>query len=196
MNRSISFFDQQFQRQAQAADYALNPFEKAVLPHLLGEVLDIGCGLGNLSIAAASAGCRVTALDASPAGIADLQKRAAERHLAVEARVADVRNFAPAAQYDCVVAIGLLMFLPCADARALLERLQNAVRPGGLAAINVLVEGTTYLDMFDPAAGYCLFGRDELIERSPRWSIVVSRHEDFPAPGGTLKKFHTLVARR
>jgi tellurite methyltransferase len=195
MNRSVRFFDEQFQRQARTADYALNPFENAVLPHLSGEVLDLGCGLGNLSIAAAAAGCRVTAVDASPAGVADLQKRAAERQLRVDARVADVRTFVPAVHYDCVVAIGLLMFLPCSDARALLARLRDAVRPAGLAAINVLVEGTTYLDMFDPA-GYCLFGRFELIESFPRWPVMLSKHEDFRAPGGTLKSFHTLVVRR
>lgn len=195
VNPSVRFFDEQFRRQAGAADYALNPFEQAVLPHLFGEVLDLGCGLGNLSMAAAARGCRVTAFDASPAGVADLQRRAAERQLAVEARVADARTFAPHTDYDCVVAIGLLMFLACADARALLERLRDAVRPGGLAAINVLIEGTTYLEMFDPA-GYCLFGRDELAERFRGWKVVSSRHEDFPAPGGTLKRFHTLVARR
>jgi tellurite methyltransferase len=48
--------------------------------------------------------------------------------------------------------------------------------------------------MFDPA-GYCLFGRDELSAAFAGWQTVLSRHEDFPAPGGTLKRFHTLVAR-
>ena len=195
VNRSVRFFDEQFRRQAQAADYALNPFEKAVLPHLFGDVLDLGCGLGNLSVAAAAAGCRVTALDASPAGIADLQRRAAERQLAIEARVAEMRGFVPPTQYDCVVAIGLLMFLPCHEARGLLGRLRDAVRPGGLAAVNVLIEGTTYLDMFD-LAGYCLFGRDELADAFAGWPVLLSQHEDFPAPGGTLKRFHTLVVRR
>lgn len=195
MNRSVEFFEGQFQRQARAAEYLLNPFESAVLPHLKGDVLDLGCGLGNLSVAAARAGCRVTARDASPAAIADLARRARQDALAIEAQVADLQGFAPSASYDCVVAIGLLMFLPCAHARALLERAQGAVRPGGLAAINVLIEGTTYLDMFDPA-GYCLFGRDELAERFRGWTVVSSRHEDFPAPGGALKRFHTLIARR
>lgn len=195
MSRSVDFFERQFARQVGEADYALNPFERAILPHVFGEVLDLGSGLGNFSLAAAAAGCKVTALDGSPTGIADLARRARERGLAVEARVAELRDYAPERPYDCVVAVGLLMFFSCTDARALLGRLRGAVRPRGLAAINVLVEGTTYLDMFDPA-GYCLFGRDELAAAFPGWQVVLSRHEAFPAPRDTLKRFHTFVARR
>src|SRR5574341_906358 len=103
-------------------------------------------------------------------------------------------HYAPSRQYDCVVSIGLLMFFACSNARALLARLPGAVRPGGIAALNVLIEGTTYLDMFDPA-GCCLFGRDELSAAFAGWQVILSRHEDFPAPGDTLKLFHTLVAR-
>lgn len=195
MARAVEFFDQQFRRQVDAADYALNPFERAVLPHLFGEVLDLGCGLGNLALDAALAGCTLTALDASPTAIADLSRRALDRGLAVDAQVADLRTYVPMRQYDCVVAIGLLMFFRCHDARALLERLREAVRPGGVAAVNVLVEGTTYMAMFDPA-GFCLFGRDELSSAFAGWQTLASRHEDFPAPGDSLKRFHTLVVRR
>lgn len=194
MTRSVDFFDAQFRQQAERGDYALNPFERAALPHLRGEVLDLGCGLGNLSIAAARAGCVVTALDASPAAVADLARRAAEAGLRLEARVAELRRYCAERQYDSVAAIGLLMFFACGDARAVLGQLRESVRPGGVAAVNVLVEGTTYMAMFDPD-GYCLFGRDELAQAFEGWQTLVSLHEDFPAPGGTLKRFHTLVAR-
>jgi tellurite methyltransferase len=193
-NASLDFFDRQFQRQVCNADYALNPFERVILPHLFGEVLELGCGLGNLSLAAAQAGCNVTALDASSTGVADLARRAREGGLSIDTLTQELADYAPDRQYDCVVAIGLLMFLACPQARALLERIRDAVRPNGLAAVNVLIEGTTYLDMFDPA-GYCLFGRDELSAAFAGWQTVLSRHEDFPAPGNTLKRFHTLVAR-
>ena len=192
---ALEFFDRQFGRQVQANDYALNPFERAVLPFLSGEVLDLGCGLGNLALEAAGRGCHVTALDASATAIADLVRRAAERGLALEAHGADLRHYVPARDYDCVVSIGLLMFFACGDARRLLARLREAVRPGGLAAVNVLIEGTTYLEMFDPEA-YCLFGRDELGEAFAGWDVLLSHHEDYPAPGGALKRFHTLLARR
>ena len=137
----------------------------------------------------------MTALDASPAAIEDLSRRARELGVALNAGIADLRRYVPDRQYDCVVAIGLLMFFACDDARAALVSLRQAVRPGGLAAVNVLIEGTTYLDMFDPA-GYCLFGREELAHAFAGWRPVVSRHEDFPAPGDTLKRFHTLIARK
>jgi tellurite methyltransferase len=193
--RAIEFFERQFRRQSEAGDYALNPFERVILPHLRGDVLDLGCGLGNLALAAAGAGCRVVALDASPVAIADLARRAGEQGLPVEAHTADLRHYVPGRLYDCAVSVGLLMFFDCPAARALLGRLRDGVRPGGLAAVNVLIEGTTYLDMFDPA-GYCLFARDELTLAFAGWNVLVSRYEDFEAPGGTSKRFHTLVARR
>jgi len=192
---AIDFFERQFARQVAEADYALNPFERAILPHLRGEVIDLGSGLGNLALAAALAGCRVTALDASPVAIADLSKRSAAQRAAIEAHVADLRHYVPAGDYDCVVSVGLLMFLDCAIARPLLARLRDAVRPGGLVALNVLIEGTTYLEMFGESA-YCLFGRDELSSAFAGWRELRSSYEDFPAPGNTVKRFHTLVARR
>lgn len=193
--RSIDFFERQFRRQTEAGDYALNPFERLILPHLRGDVLDLGCGLGNLALAAAEAGCRVIALDASPAAISDLARRAGERHLPVEAVAADLRHYVPGRSFDCVASVGLLMLFECGVARALLGRLSDAVRPGGVAALNVLIEGTTCLDMFD-AVGYCLFARDELARAFAGWEIIDSRYEEFGAPEGTVKCFHTLIARK
>jgi SAM-dependent methyltransferase len=57
----------------------LNSFEELALPYLKGEVLDLGCGMGNLSFAAARRACKVTALDASPAAIEHIRSRASAR---------------------------------------------------------------------------------------------------------------------
>jgi SAM-dependent methyltransferase len=78
-NRSVAFFDEQFRRQLAAADFALNPFESAALPHLHGHVLDYGCGLGSLALAAARGGCTVLALAASTAAIEHLRAVAEPR---------------------------------------------------------------------------------------------------------------------
>ena len=194
-NRAVEFFDTQFQRQAAAGDYSFNPFERAILPFLSGDVLDLGCGLGNLAITAATMGCRVTALDASPTAIADLARRAAEQHLAVTPREADLRNFTVEGQFDCVVAIGLLMFFNPEAARQGLSHIKQLVRPGGVAAVNVLIEGTTFLGMFDPGE-YYLFSENEVPEFFGGWAQEYLNFESFPAPENTIKRFCTLVARR
>lgn len=196
LNRSVAFFDTQFQRQSALQEYALNPFEAAVLPLLAGRVLDFGCGMGNLAVAAARSGCEVTALDASPAAITDLVKRAAASGLAIDARVTDLRYYAiDKGRYDCVASIGLLMFFPQSLAQAGLLRIRSAVPPGGLAAVNVLIEGTTFMDMFDPP-DYYLFRESELQDMFTGWIFEYLKLDTFPAPGDTIKRFCTIAARR
>jgi tellurite methyltransferase len=95
-----------------------------------------------------------------------------------------------------VVSIGLLMFLDCAVARRVMDEIERAVRPGGVCVLNVLVEGTTFMKMFDESA-YCLFPRDALLARFAGWAVLDHRIEDFDAPEpGTIKRFATLIARR
>jgi len=194
-NRSIDFFDKQFQKQAALGERALNPFEQMAIGYLSGRVLDYGCGMGNLAFAAAERGCSVLALDASPAAISHIQQRAANEALALQALVADLRDFVLDEDFDGVVCIGLLMFFDCPTAFRALAHLQARVRDGGVAIVNVLVEGTTYLDMFD-AKGYCLFSRTELEARFEGWEILHTELSDFPAPGGTSKVFATVIARK
>ncbi|HEY0824193.1 MAG TPA: methyltransferase domain-containing protein [Ramlibacter sp.] len=192
---SLRFFARQFQRQARDGDQGLNPFEQRALPYLRGRVLDYGCGLGNLALEAARRGCPVVALDGSPTAIARLRAAAGAAGLPVEAAVADLRSAPIAGAFDTVVSIGLLMFFDCPTAMAKLGELQAHLRPGGVAVVNVLEQGTTYLDMFDPA-GCCLFAPGELERRFGGWEILSAAHEDFPAPGGQVKRFATLIAKK
>jgi tellurite methyltransferase len=194
-DRSIRFFDEQFRRQVAAHDYALNPFEASALPHLHGSVLDYGCGLGNLAVQAARRGCEVVALDASETAIEHLRELALREGLPIRAAVADLRAFELTGQFDSVVCIGLLMFFDCPTALAQLAHLQAHVRPGGVAVVNVLIEGTTFMDMFSPD-GHCLLGRDQLRERFAGWELLSGEQHEFPAPGGTRKVFATVVARK
>lgn len=203
---SIHFFDAHFARQIGAQDYTLNPFEAAALPHLKGRVLDIGCGMGNLAVEAARQGCEVVALDGNQTAIHHLQQRAAAERLAIDAQVTDLRELRITESFDAIVCIGLLMFFDCAAARCCLDNIRLQVRDGGIAVINVLIEGTSYLDMFDPA-GHCLFGRHELQQQFAGWAILDADYRDFDvppvaesAPGASVsvpcKSFITLIARK
>jgi len=193
--RSVGFFDAQFRKQVAAGEFALNPFEQAALPFISGRVLDLGCGLGNLSLEAARRGCEVNAVDASPAAIRRLALAAQQENLQVKATQSDLAGYAVAGAYDTVIAIGLVMFFACPEAERLLEEIKRGVAPGGRAIVNTLIEGTTWMEPFDPA-GYCLLPEGALRRCFAGWEILLARRDEFPAPGGKLKRFDTLIARK
>ena len=148
-NQSIAFFDTQFQKQVASNDFDLNPFEKVALPFVHGHVLDLGCGMGNLSIEAARRGANVLAIDASSAAIERIQKTALAENLAIDGTLADIGNYEITGQFDTIIVIGLLMFFERGKALALLADIQEHVADQGIAIINVLTEGTTFMGMFD-----------------------------------------------
>jgi tellurite methyltransferase len=188
-------FDEQFARQLREGDLRLNPFETAALPHLSGRVLDYGCGLGNLAVAAARRGCTVVALDASAEAVGHLRRVAAELALPIEAGQADLRTHVVRGEFDSIVAIGLLMYFDRPTAIAQLGQLQSHLRPGGHAVVNVLVEGTTWREMLDPSA-HCLFERGELARHFRGWTTLLNEASEYPAAGDTIKSFETIVARK
>jgi tellurite methyltransferase len=191
--QSVRFFDTQFRRQVQERDYLLNPFEHLALEHLKGEIFDLGSGLGNLSLEAGRRGHHVLAVDASPTAVERINRDARSEGLSVKAIQVDIENGVIDSIYDTIVAIGLLMFFRREKALDLLREIQEHVRPGGHAIVNVLIEGTNYLEMFD-SNNYYLFGRSELQECFSSWAILCSRYDTFPAPGGTRKEFSTVIA--
>src|ERR1700737_128903 len=140
MNDWISFFDKHFQRQIVRQDFTRNPFKIKALSHIKGRVLDVGCGLGNLSIAAARNGNPVVAVDASAAAIASLTQRVRSQNLPVAAYESNAQSFAWEGCFDTVVSIGLLMFLPCDVARDMVQRLRQATCPHGTMIVNILVK--------------------------------------------------------
>ncbi|MEZ5644981.1 MAG: methyltransferase domain-containing protein [Burkholderiaceae bacterium] len=194
-NNSVRFFDEQFRRQVASGERELNPFERAALPYLRGEVLDYGCGLGNLAVEAALRGCSVTALDASRAAITHLASLAREADLPLTAAEADLRQHQIDGDYDVIACIGLLMFFDCPTAFRKLEELQAHVRPSGVVVVNVLIEGTTFMDMFS-SEGHCLLRADDLVQRFAGWEILSNTTDTFAAPGDTQKVFSTVIARK
>jgi tellurite methyltransferase len=191
-NQSIEFFDKQFEKQVKEGELKLNPFEEIALKYVKGQVLDLGCGLGNLAIEAARLGCSVLALDASSKAIGHISKVATSEHLAIKAREVNLSNYKIIESFDTIVSIGLLMFMEKGQAYQLLNQIQQKVLPGGYAIINVLIEGTTYLEMFD-AKEYHLFGSKELQQQFLGWDIKQEKYDSFPAPNNTVKEFITVV---
>lgn len=194
-NHSVNFFDTQFQNQVNKNDFSLNPFEQLALPFLKGKILDLGCGLGNLAIEATRRGGTVLALDASKTAIERIHNVAATENLTIKAELADLSTYKISENYDVIVSIGLLMFMEKSKAYEILNNIKLHIGSGGYAVINVLIDTTTYLDMFDPNNFY-LFGHNELQEQFAGWEIVESQYDNFETPCSSIKAFATLVARK
>jgi SAM-dependent methyltransferase len=115
-----------------------DPFELSLL-EALGpvegvEVLELGCGAGDLSLELLRRGARLTALDLSPASVELTAERAARYHPGAELRtiVAPVEDTGlDEAAFDRVVGKWILHHVDVAPAAAEVRRL---LRPGGCAA--------------------------------------------------------------
>ncbi|MFJ9089642.1 class I SAM-dependent methyltransferase [Streptomyces sp. NPDC102384] len=105
------------------------------LPEGAGDVVDIGCGTGSMSLLAAERGHRVTGVDSAP-GMLELARRKLVGRDA-EFLLGDAAEPPVAAgAYDVVLARHVLWMLP--DVAAVLGRWVSLLRPGGRL---VLVEG-------------------------------------------------------
>lgn len=96
-----------------------------------GEVLDIGCGLGDNAIFLASRGHSVTALDGSPTAIEKARSRAAHAGVSVDFAVADATNLTGYdGRFDTVVDSALYHCLDEDGRRAYAAGLYRATRRG------------------------------------------------------------------
>jgi SAM-dependent methyltransferase len=99
-----------------------------------GRCLDVACGLGAQSLWAASHGFEVVAIDASPVAIDALRTAAANRGLAIDARVVDLDDGLP----DDVTAGNALVICQRFRDLRLHPQLAGSLAPGGLLVVTVL----------------------------------------------------------
>jgi SAM-dependent methyltransferase len=124
---------QKWARDADQLDGMLAPFADAVLaaatPAEGQRAIDIGCGAGALSLAAAKLGSKVTGVDVSVPLVELARQRAAEEALDVQFNVADASAWRPAEPAQLLISRFGVMFF--ADPVAAFANLRAAMVPGG-----------------------------------------------------------------
>jgi SAM-dependent methyltransferase len=105
--------------------------ELEALGGISGEVLDIGCGLGDNAIYLASRGHSVTGLDGSPTAIEEARRRASAAGVTVTFDVADATDLSGyESRFDTVVDSALYHCLDDDGRQAYIAALYRATRPG------------------------------------------------------------------
>lgn len=115
------------------AEQVVDLIEQAVSPDAGTRVLDVGCGRGRHARVLARRGYRVTGIDLAPRAIEQARRRTAREGLTIDFRVQDMREAMGDAEYDGAVNLFTAFgyFEDDADHRRALQRMADALRPGG-----------------------------------------------------------------
>lgn len=128
---------------------SLSPAERFLVERIPGDsrtLLDVGCGTGRLTRAAARRVGRAVGVDLSPGMVETARARTPARS-PVEYRIADVMtDEIPGAPFDAVLAVNMVHHAPQG---AVVARLARLVAPGGVLLIQDLLErrGPRYLPL-------------------------------------------------
>jgi len=99
---------------------------------LAGRVLDAGCGTGEHTLLAASAGADAVGIDLSPLAIERARAKAVERGIKARFEVADALNLADLGlTYDTIIDSGLSHVFDGENRARYVQSLASVLRPGG-----------------------------------------------------------------
>jgi 3-polyprenyl-4-hydroxybenzoate decarboxylase len=167
----------------------VDPDIAAALGQGRGRLLDLGCGLGTVAIAAARLGYQVTASDVSPVALSEAKKAAGS--LPIDFVADDVLNSKLEGTFDAVVDRAVLHTLPTASHDRYLRQVTRLMKPGARLVLKVHSHAETRklgTSCFDVPGLHALLAPDLKIESCNESSLPGALT---PAPPALL-----VVARR
>ncbi len=135
-----------------------------------GRALDLGCGNGANSLFLADKGFKVTALD-------EILPPQRPQHSNIRWVEGDILNFDFSGQYEVILALNILQFLEKNARNAIMEKIYQALKPGGWLLIKSYLNNKASCSQQEESVSQ--FCRQELV----RWSqdkkmIIISYQED------------------
>ena len=124
-------WDQRYSTEGYAYGTEPNSFLVEHAHYLQGPVLSLAEGEGRNAVFLASRGLDVLGVDGSEVGLAKARQLAASQRVSIRTEVADLGTYAPPEnQFGSVISIWA--HLPAAVRRALHERVERSLKPGGV----------------------------------------------------------------
>jgi trans-aconitate methyltransferase len=159
-------------------------------------IIDIGGGASRLVDVLVRDGYRdLTVLDLSDDAVAITRSRLAERAVLVKWIVADMTEWEPSREYDLWHDRAAFHFLTeAADRAAYLDRMRQAIRPGGHTII-----GTFAIDGPDRCSGLPVIRYDATLLSAAlgrAFALIGTRRHDHTTPAGGVQQFLFSVFRR
>lgn len=159
-------------------------------------VLELGSGEGRDALFFAAHDCEVTAVEMSGAGIAKAERLAHERGLSVRWVRADMAESDLDGLFDLVYSCGAIHYVPRAERRRLIARLQSLTPPRGYHAHVVFTDAHIYVEKGEEID---YFRPGELRGAYEGWRVLSHSQDVIPCAADGRPHQHStesLVAQR
>ena len=167
-----------------------------------GPVLDIGAGTGRVAIDLARHGYDVTAIDADPELIHELNARARKRDLRVRTAAADARSFELSHEYALAIAPMQVVQLLGGERgrRAALQCIRRHLRPGAVfaAALADPFEGIPAGELVPPMPDIrdvdgWVYASTPVAVRREQETAAIDRHRQSVSPNGEISEWVATI---